>query len=157
MVQSDHFPTIERLQDCIIVPYQVCETTIDNHTSWQYQEYRIPDTGQQFGEDEYKAVLLNLLNQEVGNFICSRYDSGTQSSFLALSLESDQVKTAIQPVWGWIKVVMAYYYEIKTKISNSGSKELGIITWDFEQFDKTDPGIQLGNLMSAVTKQLVSR
>ena len=63
LVMSDQQPTIQRLQHQIIVPYDIQVVTTNGHTSYQYYEYRVPDTGQTLnnatiGELEYQAALL---------------------------------------------------------------------------------------------------
>lgn len=47
-VSSDRSPKVERLQNSIIVPYDVKKVDKEGATSWEYKEIRIPDKGQVF-------------------------------------------------------------------------------------------------------------
>lgn len=88
------------------------------------------------------------MNREVNQYLFQKYDSGTQLSFIALYARADTPQTAkdaIQSVWDWQKTVLNYYYDKKSLILDGDIT----ITWDFEQFDVTDPDIGLGDLRSA--------
>jgi hypothetical protein len=85
--------------------------------------------------DHDKLDRLSALNNEVNEFIYSRYDAGTQSSFLAIyQKSSDQsIKTTLDQVWDWSGVVMSYYYNIKSQMQGARTKGvLDAITWDFD-------------------------
>ena len=87
------------------------------------------------------------MNADVGQYIYSHYDPGTQASFLSLHADPSTPqagKDAIESVWQWIKAVMAYYYGVKDQLV-AGT----VVKWDFIQFDATDPGVQLSDFMGA--------
>ena len=86
------------------------------------------------------------LNRDVQQYIYTHYDAGTQASFLSLHADPStpaEGKTAIESVWAWVKIVMSYYYAIKAQVLAGD-----IVSWDFTQFDATDPNIQLSNFMT---------
>ena len=92
---------------------------------------------------------LAAINQAVCTYIYSRYDAGTQASFLALSILSEAAKAATTPVWAWIQAVMSYYYGLKTQIADPENPAWASVTWDFTSFDATDPGVNLSDLIGA--------
>ena len=90
-------------------------------------------------------TLFWQMNADVGAYIYSHYDAGTQASFLSLHADPSTPqagKDAIESVWQWIKSVMAYYYGIKAQLL-AGT----VVQWDFAQFDASDPGIKLSDFM----------
>lgn len=97
-------------------------------------------------QEEKVVFPLTQLSDAVTAYINNRYSSGTQTSFAALSIQSVPVQVLVVPVWEWIKSVLVYYYSIKAAISSSNDPMA--VTWDFSQFDATDPGVQLADLVS---------
>jgi hypothetical protein len=92
-------------------------------------------------------VLYKQANRDVGAYIYSHYDQGTQASFLSLHADPstpESGKAAIESVWAWIRSVMGNYYGIKSQLLAGD-----VVKWDFSQFDTTDPGVQLSDFMSA--------
>ena len=138
------------------------ETDGETETYWQYDEFQLQlrnrDNLEQFVTDNFDALLQKAkeangqeafarLNREVGQYLYSHYDQGTQASFISLHVDPatpQQGKDAIESVWAWIKSVMGYYYSQKALIV-SGT----LAKWDFSSFDATDPGVQLGDFMTA--------
>jgi len=99
-------------------------------------------------ETEHRAMLLERLTTEVNTYINAHYDQGSQASFQALySLPAtpQAVKDAILPLWPWIQAVMAYYYGKKAAIRDG--ENYAAVSWDFSQFDATDPNVSLESLM----------
>ena len=92
-----------------------------------------------------RETLWQQANVDVGQYIYSHYDPGTQASFLSLHADPSTPqagKDAIESVWQWIKSVMAHYYAVKAQLL-AGT----VVGWDFKQFDATDPGVQLADFM----------
>ena len=92
-----------------------------------------------------KETLWQQANVDIGQYIYSHYDPGTQASFLSLHADPSTPqagKDAIESVWQWIKTVMAYYYGVKDQLLAGV-----IVKWDFIQFDATDPGVKLSDFM----------
>jgi hypothetical protein len=132
----------------------------ESYTYWQYDEFplqlRNRDNLEQFVTDNFNELLQRAreangqeafarLNAEVGQYLYSHYDQGTQASFLSLHADPatpQAGKDAIESVWVWIKSVMAYYYGVKNQLLVGD-----VVKWDFSQFDTTDPGVQLSDFM----------
>jgi len=94
--------------------------------------------------------VLEQINTEVNAYICSHYDMGTQASFQAVYVMDGtplEVKTALLGVWAWVQSVLGYYYTKKAEIAAAGEPET--VTWDFSQFDATDPQVSLQSLVVA--------
>jgi len=95
-----------------------------------------------------RTMLMAELTTEVNAYINSRYDQGSQASYQALyslTATPQAVKDAILPLWPWIQAVMKYYYGKKAAIRDGDAPE--DVTWDFSQFDATDPGIALESFL----------
>jgi hypothetical protein len=98
--------------------------------------------------DRIRALLLTQLTTEVNEYINAHYDQGSQASYQALyslAATPQAVKDAILPLWPWIQSVMEYYYGKKGELRDGEAPE--DVTWDFTQFDATDPGIDLEDFM----------
>jgi hypothetical protein len=102
---------------------------------------------------EYTGTLkdrtLETLNTEFNAYLQEHYDMGTQQAFQALySLPTtpQAVKDALLPVWTWIQSVTQYYYGKKIAIRDGEDWES--VTWDYSQFDATDPEVSLESIMS---------
>jgi hypothetical protein len=92
--------------------------------------------------------VLIKLNQDVSAYICNHYDIGTQNSLQAVYTNPDTTeanKTLIDNMFAWIKSCLAYYYTQKTAIITSDKPST--VTWDFSQFDASDPDISLEDFM----------
>ena len=92
-------------------------------------------------------TLFAQCNQDVGQYIYSRYDAGTQASFLSLHADPatpQAGKTSIESVWAWIKSVMTHYYGVRDQILAGN-----VVKWNFSQFDATDPDVKLRDFMGA--------
>lgn len=146
MVHSNKYPTILRLQGDIIAPYSVEAVTGDEGDSYRYKEYRVRDIGQSFTDNDHRMAIVDTLNSELSAYIYSRYDQGTQASFIALSVQSEQAKAATQPVWDWIKAVLQYYYGVKEQLLSRA--DFANVAWDYSQFDGADPSVALVDLVS---------
>lgn len=95
------------------------------------------------------AEVLSKINQEVNAYICLHYDMGTQASMQAIYIMDTtpaEVKTALLTVWAWVTSVLSYYYSKKSEIQTS--LDPGAVTWDFSQFDATDPVVSLQTLLA---------
>ena len=103
--------------------------------------------------DEVKANEINNISSQVRSYVYSHYDDGTQKSLLSLRVTSTSAKNKkkIDSVWAWIQgQVLAYYYQQKTAIEQASTvDEIRRIvkTVDFHQFDATDPGVSLADLL----------
>jgi hypothetical protein len=53
----------------------------------------------------------------------------------------------IHQVRVWITSILSYYYTIEQAIAQADEAGMAGITWDYGQFEATDPGITLGELM----------
>lgn len=85
------------------------------------------------------------INTKLQEYIYTKFDIGTQLSFMALYVDDQtplQVKTAIKTAWTWLQSVMDYYYKTKDSLEvNKGA------VCDFEQFDATVPPVKLSDFM----------
>ena len=105
---------------------------------------------EQFDEQKFQEWLatsmFKALNKNVQSYIYSKYDQGTQASFLSLHNDPSTPQSAkddIEMVWQWTRSVMGYYYQRKTEILNNQ-----VIDWDFAaEFDSADPDIKLQDLI----------
>ena len=100
---------------------------------------------------DVRALIVGVLNQDVGAYIHNHYDSGTQQTFQAmLSIEGFPVatKTEIKTIFPWVQSCLRYYYTKKTEIMASNTPEL--IFWEFGQFDATKPGVSLGSIIGVL-------
>ena len=150
MTNSDHYPSPERLQGSIIVPYQITQEERDGQPTYNYLEHRIPDTGQSFEEAEHKAALLDLLRIDEQAYLDARYDPYVRESFQALYADPatpQAVKDALAAVWAWVRAVAGYYYQQQALIQ-AGANNWKSGAWDFSQFDKSDPCVDLVQLMA---------
>lgn len=147
------------LRENIIEKQRDLDGEIENY--WEYDEYYTElinrENINQYITDNFSSLLQIAkqkigedsfwkLNAEVQKYIYSKYDQGTQSSFLSLHSDPttpESAKQDIESVWVWIRSVMGYYYSIKQQL-------LGgiIVDYDFAQFDSEDPKVKLSDLMS---------
>ena len=94
------------------------------------------------------AECLSKINQAVNAYICSHYDLGTQASLQAIYVQPttpQAAKDLLLTVWDWAQSVLVYYYAQKAEIT--ASPDPVAVTWDFSQFDATDPGVTLQSLL----------
>jgi len=97
---------------------------------------------------DLRTRKLEQLNAAQTAYIADHYDQGTQASFTALFVlptTPQAVKDALLPVWTWIQSVTTYYYGKKVAIRNG--EDWDSVTWDFTQFDASDPHVSLEALM----------
>ena len=125
--------------------------------------YQVLETGKVVRKsDEEIAEVIKLkavtavkkqLEEDLHTYIDAAFDSGTQRSFLALTLDQsvpDEVKAQIGAVWTWLRdEVMGYYYAKKAEIE--ASTEPASVVWDFSQKDATKPNVTLRTLMANLT------
>lgn len=68
MVQSDIYPEIKKLQNCIMVPYDIEEVTIDDSVFYQYEVYKNNDISLDISNDyvieTLKLEILNIKKKE---------------------------------------------------------------------------------------------
>jgi hypothetical protein len=99
MVTSDHYPKVERLQNQIIIPYQIREFEKDGTRGWEYYEHRVPDAGQTPNEtdalgsalaervtmrDEALALLNDLKYSDVDKHVDNVFTSLTAAQKTSL-------------------------------------------------------------------------
>jgi len=122
----------------------------ETETYWQCTSERLAkkDLPRTPAEADHRTMILDRLTTEVNVYINAHYDQGSQASYQALfSLPTtpQAVKDEILPIWPWIQAVMAYYYGKKAEIRDG--EEWQDVTWDFSQFDASDPHVSLEDLM----------
>jgi len=109
----------------------------------------MPTANELEAENPYRGELLKKINADVNTYICTHYDLGTQASLQSIYVMDGtpaEVKTTLLGVWSWIGSMLVYYYAKKTEITESETPET--VTWDFTQFDATDPEVSLQTLIS---------
>lgn len=123
-------------------------------THYQYTDGQLVERETPLTEEEVKIVTMNqeelliLLNKQLQDYIYNKYDTGTQLSIQAIYSDpntSTETKTAIEGLWSWIKTVLAHYYVAKAALTDGDSWYE--IDWNLSQFDATDPGMALVNLI----------
>jgi hypothetical protein len=122
----------------------------ETETYWQCTSERLPkkDVPRTPEDSEHRDMLLQRLTTEVNTYINAHYDQGSQASFqvlYTLDATPQAVKDDILPLWPWIQAVMAYYYGKKAAIRDG--EAYADVTWNFTQFDATDPGVSLESIM----------
>jgi len=134
---------VQRLSDMAFIP------EAEGNTDWQEYKKWLADGGVPESMDTKPlSSCLSELKQEVNAYICSHYDMGTQASFQAMySIETTpaEIKTLLLSVWAWVQSVLREYYTKRAEISASSVPHL--VTWDFSQFDVTDPGVALDSFI----------
>lgn len=148
MTNSDHYPVPERLQGSIIIPYNIKQVEQDGKTSYNYDEHRISDIGQPFGETEHRQALQELLQKAHRDYLDSRYDLYVREALQAVfadPMADGETKATAMSVWGWIRVVTGYYYQQAALLHGAGFESA---SWDFSQFDESDPKVALHELMT---------
>jgi hypothetical protein len=97
-----------------------------------------------------KDRKLEKINRDVQAYIYTKYDIGTQTSLQAIYTQSDtpiEVKTQLDLLFTWISTVMKHYYTQKNLIKTT-EEDWESITWNFSQFDATDPVVSLATYFS---------
>lgn len=108
-----------------------------------------------------KTEHLERMNAAVVSKIGSKYDDGTKIMFQAIALVSvieALIAAEILPpdfmenlpmsrVLVWAKSVMEYYYGKVNEVSTGQTSDWAFVTYDFDQFDATDPGVSLPGLL----------
>lgn len=92
---------------------------------------------------------------DVGNFyIDQHYDSGAKTSLLASWIEGNQKGYAnraamVQSVWEWAQQVLNYYAgKMQEIFTATKPSDVAAITWDFSQFDASDPALVIFDVQS---------
>lgn len=98
---------------------------------------------------DVQAARIAKMKREVKAYIYRKYDDGTQSSLNALFVEgvasgyANRVAT-IKTVLEWVKTVLTHYYTQKaTILAMTTAQDAEAVTWNFTQFDATDPAVTL--------------
>jgi hypothetical protein len=101
----------------------------------------------------FRENLLGALKSECYAYIVSRYDIGVQMSMagkLADSRTPTPARASVEQVIDWVDSVMEYYYTTKlTIIEITDQAVLASFTWDYYQFDATDPLISMESIHNA--------
>ena len=104
-----------------------------------------------------KAALTARLHDMCEEYIYAHYDNARQASLNALLTEALMMSYPNRMMYigqalAWIKACIAYYYTISDQIDAAASVEVvNGITWDFSQFDATDPQITLRDASNMTT------
>lgn len=145
---------IKTVPDGTPIPEDGTDPTLTDPSLILDEEYR---NAADWPLETLRAKKLKQHTQDADAYIEAHYDSGAKHNFQAIYsyLTRKQVKGTITPdeltqadgielILGWIQAVMSYYYTVKAQlISASDSVTLSTITWDFSQFDASDPMIKL--------------
>jgi len=134
---------VQRLSDMACIPFA------EGNTDWQeYKKWEADGGVPEPIDTKPLSSCLSGLKQDVNTYIVSRYDMGTQASFQAMySIETTpaEIKTTLLSVWAWVQSVLREYYTKRAEIS--ASKAPHLVTWDFSQFDVTDPRVALDSFI----------
>jgi hypothetical protein len=133
-----------------LVPYGIEEITVGEGEE-TIQQYRCQHLllDHQPSDDDVRTAIATQLRKDVGAYIYSHYDAGTQSSLnglLAKRSTSDAIRDAIDTVVTWIETVLGYYYGKKAAIYAAANPET--VVWEFNQFDGSDPNVTLSGFVS---------
>jgi hypothetical protein len=93
------------------------------------------------GETRYQTVKQNSFTDIL--IYCKDWLS---ENYGATAEEKDPYEeriTKINSFRDWMRSVLNYYYDIQTQIITADEAGLAAITWDYSQFEATDPGITL--------------
>jgi len=130
---------VQRLSDGAFIP------EAEGNRDWQEYQAWLANGGVPDPVDPKPvSSYLSEISWDVNTYIVSHYDMGTQASFQAMySIDTTpaEVKTTLLTVWGWVQSVLSYYFTKKAEIE--AAEDPGAVTWDFAQFDATDPGVSL--------------
>ena len=133
------------------------DTELEKFTAWIAAGHTNPDgtviekvpfTNSHSYTGNLNTRKLEELNTDLQTYLYTKYDVGTQISLNAIySMETTPapVITGLDSLFAWISGVMEYYYTKKINIRDGEDWES--VTWDFSQFDATDPNISLEALM----------
>ena len=118
--------------------------------TWHPEEVieKVPFTDSHSYTGDMRIRKLEELNQAVQVYIYTKYDIGTQASLQAIDTRPTTpqvVRDQLNLLFEWIAGVMNYYYGKKDDII--AATDYNSITWDFSQFDATDPNISLKDYM----------
>jgi hypothetical protein len=117
-----------------------------------------------------KLIAYMTLSKECENFIYyksngdTRYPQYKQTTFTDISIVSKEFLienptatpeekapyesriVAVNNVRAWIKTVLDYYYSILNNSRNTTEETWSSLTWDFTQFEASDPDVWLENI-----------
>ena len=137
-------------------PYDPLTQTITTEATYDIQATKLVRTYVVNDKplDQCKLLILAQVNQEVNTYINTYYDTGTQQSFTAayVKYNTPELKAYLDPIWDWIEIIMSYYYTVKQLIVDAETIEtLKNISWDFGQFDDTNPTVSLKDLIQMIS------
>lgn len=143
MTHSNKFPTIQRNNLNIIVPFNctnIYYTNEDNEFEEQYEYYEHIEKFKGKGKFHlgyWKQVIVKYLNNDLQEHIYKHYDDGTQKtiqsySIKAIQLGRNDILEECDKVQHWINTVLEYYDQKKNSILNAQTEEELIkINWNF--------------------------
>ena len=127
-------------------------TCTTNGGQWFPEEEvtKVPFTNSHSYIGDMRTRKLEELNQDLRDYLYGKYDIGTQMSLKETKDRDDtpaEIKASLDGLYLWILSVMGYYYTKKAAIRDAVDDSWQTETWDFSQFDATDPKISLEALM----------
>lgn len=138
MTSGNVFPEITKLQNKLLVPYNVFEVfDEDSNKMYNYELLKLEITITP-SLDDYKKIVCANLEKDVQNFIYLHYPIGTQSTLQSFSIKgmrtgNSDVVSECEKIFNWIEVILEYYNNKKNSILVASSENgVASVNWNFK-------------------------